>query len=450
MKNKYEIDMCTGSLMPKLISFALPLLLSNMLQLLFNAVDIIVVGNFTGRDALAAVGSTTALINLFINLFTGLSLGANVLAARKYAAGAYKEMSLAVHTSVLTAFLCGCFMVFAGFFLSRPALVLMGTPEDVIGQSALYMKLYFTGMPFFMLYTYGSAILRAVGDTRRPLLILTAAGILNAGLNMILVIIFHLGVAGVAIATVISQLLSCILVLRCLVKTDGPYRLEFQKLGIDKGSLLQICQIGIPAGIQSCVINFSNTLLQSSVNSFGSVSMAGYTSTNNLLGFLYMGINSITQAGMSFTSQNLGARKLRRIDRVVIDCLILELILPLLMGGFGYLFGPQLLRIYSSDPDVVQAGMEILPVTFLPYFICGFMDLIPGIMRGLGHAFVPMILSMIGTVGVRVYWIFFYFPSHRSLHELFLSYPISWTVTIVLQFICFYFVRKSVYKKYSV
>ena len=448
-RNRFEIDMCSGALMPKLITFAIPLLLSNILQLLFNAVDIIVVGHFTGSEALAAVGSTTALINLYINLFTGISLGANVLSARKYAAGAYKEMSDAVHTAILFALISGCVMILAGFFASRPSLMLMDTPANVIDQSVLYMRIYFLGMPFFMLYNYGAAILRAVGDTRRPLIILTSAGVMNALLNMLLVIVFHLGVAGVAIATVFSQGISCILVLRCLMKSDGPYRLELRKLRIHRGSLLQIFQVGLPAGIQSCVINFSNALLQSSVNSFGSVAMAGYTAANSLLGFMFMSVNSITQAAMSFTSQNLGARRLNRIDRIVLDCLILETVLPLTMGGLGYIFGPRLLSIYTNEADVIAAGMEIVSITFLPYFLCGYMDMFPGVMRGLGHAFVPMILSIIGTVGVRIFWIFVYFPSHRSLRELFLSYPMSWLATIILQVICFFFVRRIVRTRYS-
>jgi len=448
-KNKYEIDMLNGPLMPKIITFALPLMLSSVLQLLFNAVDVIVVGNFSGRSALAAVGSTSALINIFTNLFIGLSMGANVLAARKYASGAYNEMEDAVHTAITVALISGFAMIFVGIFFSRPTLELMGTPEDVIDQSVLYMRIYFLGMPFFMAYNFGAAILRAVGDTRRPLVFLTVAGIVNAGLNMFLVIVFHLGVAGVAIATVISQGISSFLVLRCLIRSDGLYHLDLRKLRVDKGSLLQIFQVGIPAGIQSCVISFSNALLQSSVNSFGSVSMAGYTAANNLLGFLYMGVNSISQAAMSFTSQNLGARKFKRIDRILLDCMILEVVVPLVMGGLGTIFGRQLLGIYTTDPDVVKAGMEIVAISFVPYFLCGFMDMFPGMMRGMGHAFVPMILSLLGTVGSRVVWILFFFPMHRTLWNLFVCYPLSWTVTFVLQVICFYFVRRVVWRKYG-
>ena len=295
-KNKYEIDMCHGSIMDKLISFALPLMLSSILQLMFNAVDVIVVGRFSGSQALAAVGSTTALINTFTNLFIGVSLGANVLAARFYASGREKEMSETVHTAIMLALVSGVMMAVIGQIFARGALELMGTPEDVINKSTLYMRIYFLGMPFFMMYNYGAAILRAVGDTKRPLMFLIVSGITNACLNMIFVIVFHMSVEGVAIATVISQLLSCTLVLRCLHHTEGSYQLRFSRLCIKKYYLKQIFQVGIPAGIQSTVINFSNVLLQSSVNSFGSVSMAGYTAADNLMGFLYVSVNAVTQA----------------------------------------------------------------------------------------------------------------------------------------------------------
>ena len=301
--NKYEIDMCNGTLMDKLISFALPLMLSGMLQLMFNAVDIIVVGRFTGSTALAAVGSTTALISTFTNLFIGVSLGANVLAARFYATGKAKEMSETVHTAIALAAISGVVMCIIGIAAAREALVLIDTPDDVIGQAALYLRLYFCGMPFFMLYNYGAAILRAVGDTKRPLMYLIIAGSTNAVLDLVLVIIFKMGVAGVAIGTVTSQLISCILVIRCLMTTESDYKLRIRDLRIRKYYLLQILSVGLPAGIQSTVINFSNVLLQSSVNSFGEIAMAGYTAANNILGFLYVSVNSITQACMSFTSQ---------------------------------------------------------------------------------------------------------------------------------------------------
>ena len=432
--------------MDKLISFSLPLMLSGILQLMFNAVDIIVVGRFSGSVALAAVGSTTALINVFTNLFIGISLGANVLAARFFAAGKEKEMSETVHTAITLALISGVIMAFVGLIFSRGALEMMDTPEDVIGQSTLYMKIYFLGMPFFMLYNYGAAILRAVGDTKRPLIFLIISGVVNAGLNMILVIVFHLDVEGVAIATVISQLISCVLVLRCLYRSQTSYQLRFSKLKINTAYLKQIFQVGIPAGIQSTVINFSNALLQSSVNSFGSIAMAGYTAANNIFGFLYMSVNSVTQACMSFTSQNYGVRKYKRMDKVLIDCIIISVVTALTLGCSAYFFGPEILKIYTKDSEVIQCGMEIMAYTTVPYFLCGIMDLFPGALRGMGHSAVPMILSVIGTVGTRIVWIFGIFPNHRSLSVLFISYPASWILTIVMQVICFYFVRRKVHK----
>ena len=446
-KNKYEIDMCNGSIMDKLISFSLPLMLSGILQLMFNAVDIVVVGRFSGSQALAAVGSTTALINIFTNLFIGISLGANVLAARFYASGKEKEMSETVHTAITLALISGIIMAGVGLLLAKLALELMGTPSDVIELSTLYMRIYFCGMPFFMLYNYGAAILRAVGDTKRPLIFLIISGVANAGLNMILVIIFHMGVAGVGIGTVISQLISCILVLRCLYKSEGCYQLRFSKLRIQKVYLRQIFQVGIPAGIQSTVINFSNALLQSSVNSFGSTAMAGYTAANNILGFLYASVNAVTQACMSFTSQNYGVGKYKRMDRVLINCLILSVVISGVLGCGSYAFGTEILKVYTEDPQVIQCGLEILSMTTVTYFLCGIMDLFPGALRGMGRSGVPMILSIIGTVGTRIVWIFMLFPQHRSLKFLFISYPASWLFTIVMQVICFFFVRKQVHAK---
>ena len=445
--NKYEIDMCNGTIMDKLISFALPLMISGMLQLMFNAVDIIVVGRFTGSQALAAVGSTTALICTFTNLFIGVSLGANVLAARFYASGKTKEMSETVHTAILLALISGIAMSIIGILCARESLVLIATPDDIIGQAALYLRIYFLGMPFFMLYNYGAAILRAIGDTKRPLIFLIISGIANAVLNMTLVIIFHMGVAGVAIGTIISQLISCVLVLTCLYRSEGSYQLRFSKLKINGAYMEQIFQVGVPAGIQSTVINLSNALLQSSVNSFGSIAMAGYTAANNMLGFLYMSVNSITQACMSFTSQNYGVGKLKRMDRVLRDCAILSVSIAAVLGGLAYSFGPQILTVYTSDPKVISCGMEILAYTSITYFLCGIMDLFPGALRGMGYSAVPMVLSVIGTVGTRIVWVFGIFPNHRSLSVLFVSYPVSWIITIVLQVVCFYFVRKRVHQK---
>ncbi|CDE69147.1 MATE family efflux transporter [Jutongia sp.] len=446
-KSKYEIDMCNGSILDKLISFSIPLMLSGILQLLFNAVDIIVVGRFTGSEALAAVGSTTALINVFVNFFIGISLGSNVLAARFYAAGKDKEMSETVHTAITLALISGIVMGIVGVVSAKGALQLMDTPDNVLDLSTLYMRIYFVGMPFFMLYNYGAAILRAVGDTKRPLMFLIVSGATNVVLNLILVIRFHLGVAGVAIATVISQGISCVLVLRCLYYSEGSYQLRFSKLGMKARYVKQIFQVGVPAGIQSTIINFSNVLLQSSVNSFGSVAMAGYTAANNILGFLYVSVNSITQACMSFTSQNYGVRKFKRMDRILLECLGLTVTVSLIFGGGSYLFGSELMHIYTKSADVVACGTDIMLYTTVTYFLCGIMDLFPGALRGMGHSAVPMILSVVGTVGTRIVWIYWVFPQHRALDFLFISYPVSWILTIVMQVICFYFVRKRVHGK---
>ena len=447
MKNKYEIDMCNGSIMDKLVSFSLPLMLSGILQLMFNAVDIIVVGRFAGSQSLAAVGSTTALINMFVNLFIGISLGTNVLAARFFAAGKDRQMSETVHTSITFAAISGVVMLIIGVVFARFALEMMATPSSVIELSVLYMRIYFMGMPFFMLYNYGAAILRAVGDTKRPLFFLIISGVINAVLNMILVIVFHLAVAGVAIATVISQMISCILVLRCLYKSEGSYQLRFSKLMLKECYLQQIFRVGLPAGIQSMVINFSNVLLQSSVNSFGSVAMAGYTAANNVLGFLYVAVNSVTQACMSFTSQNYGVRKYKRMDKVLNDCIVLSLGVSLVLGGGSYILGEGILGIYTDDAEVVRCGMEILSYTTITYFLCGLMDLFPGAMSGMGFSAAPMILSIVGTVGTRIVWIFGIFPRYRSLSILFVSYPVSWILTILMQVVCFGFVRKKVHAK---
>ena len=432
--------------MSKLISFSIPLVLSANLQLLFNAVDIIVVGKFSGSEALAAVGSTTSLIHLIMNLFMGISLGTGVMAGRFYSMQDDKKMDELVHTSITFALISGILVGVIGIFISDWALTLMSTPSDVFDKATLYMKIYFLGMPFFMIYNYGAAILRAIGDTKRPLTFLVIAGIINAVLNMILVIVFHLGVVGVAVATVVSQFISCVLVIRCLCEADGAYKFYFSKMRIKWRCLKRLFEIGLPAGIQSVVMNFSNVLLQSSVNSFGGIAMAGYTAANNIFGFLYATVNSFSQACMSFTSQNYGAKKCDRIDKVIIDCIFLSVGITLVLGSSVYIFAEKLLGIYTQSPEVIQCGIEIFRYTTITYFICGIMDLFPGAMRGMGCSVIPMILSAVGTVGTRIFWIYAIFPLKHSLDFLFISYPLSWVVTVVLQVICFYFVRKKAYK----
>ena len=448
-KNRFEMNMTSGSIMPKLISFALPLMASSILQLLFNAVDVITVGQYTGSEALAAVGSTTALINMLINLFTGISLGTNVLAARFFATGQDKEMSDTVHTSVCFAIISGILMSVIGIISAHPLLKIMDTPDNVIDQSVLYMRIYFIGMPFFMVYTYCAAILRAIGDTKRPLIFLLISGALNTGLNILLVVRYDMGVAGVAIATVVSQAVSCLFVIICLIRAEGSYKLSFKKLKIVPHLLFTIFKVGIPAGVQGTVINFSNVILQSSVNSFGSDAMAGYTSANNVLGFLYVSVNSVTQACMSFTSQNYGIKDHGRMKRIMRDCMILEFILSAILGGTAGIFGRQILRIFSKDANVIAHGMDILLITSVTYLLCAIMDMIPGALRGMGYSAIPMLFSIIGTVGTRIVWIYALFPSHRSLNFLFISYPVSWAITVALQLTYYILVMRKVRSKFT-
>ena len=374
-----------------------------------------------------------------------MSQGTNVLAARFFASQQKEKMSETVHTSIWFALVSGMVMAVVGLAFSRGALQLMATPEDVIDQSSLYMRIYFLGMPFFMLYNYGAAVLRAIGDTRRPLLFLIIAGAANAILNLIFVAVFGLGVAGVAIATVISQMISCVLVLGCLIRTDAIYRLEWKKLRANRWCLGQIFRVGIPAGVQSTVINFSNVLLQSSVNSFGSTAMAGYTAANNLFGFMYTSVNAVTQACMSFTSQNYGAGQWKRMGKVLRHCLFLTTAVSLMLGSVIYSFGPEILKLYTEEPDVIASAMEVLSYTTLTYFMCGIMDLFPGALRGMGFSAAPMVLSIIGTVGTRLVWIYGIFPMHRSLSVLFVSYPVSWLLTIVMQVTCYLILKKRLF-----
>ena len=447
--NKYEIDMCNGSILDKLISFSIPLMLSGILQLLFNAVDIIVVGRFTGSEALAAVGSTTALINVFVNFFIGISLGSNVLAARFFAAGKDKEMSETVHTAITLALISGVGMGIIGVLAAKGALMLMDTPDNVLNLSTLYMRIYFVGMPFFMLYNYGAAILRAVGDTKRPLLFLIISGSVNVVLNLIFVIRFHMGVAGVAIATVISQAISCVLVLRCLYRTESSYQLRFSRLGMKAKYVKQIFQVGVPAGIQSTIINFSNVLLQSSVNSFGSIAMAGYTAANNIFGFLYVSVNSVTQSCMSFTSQNYGAGKYNRINRILLTGQGCVIVVGVVLGNLAVLFGHQLLHIYSSNPDVIAAGMVRLHIISATYALCGIMDVMVGALRGLNYSVLPMVVSLVGACGLRLVWIatVFQMPEFHTVQVVYLSYPITWIITLSTHILCYCIIKRRLTKK---
>lgn len=446
MKRKsYEIDMCNGPLFSKILLFAIPLMISSILQLLFNAADMVVVGRFAGSTALAAVGANASLINLLTNLFIGFSVGANVLVARFYGAGKEQDISETVHSAVVLSLVSGLGLMVFGMAVAPRILVVMGTPGDVLSQAVLYIRIYFAGMPVILLYNFGSSILRAVGDTRRPLYYLSGAGVINVVLNLIFVIGFHLGVAGVALATVISQVISAGLVFRCLTRMKGGCRVEWQKMRMKKEKVMQIVRIGLPAGLQGTVFSLSNVLIQSSVNSFGSVAMAGNTAAQNIEGFIYMSMNACHQTALSFTSQNFGAGNYRRIGKVLMECLAMVTVVGLVMGWSAYLCGGRLLGIYSSDPKVIEVGLLRLSVICTAYCLCGIMDVMVGELRGLGYAVLPMIVSLLGACGFRILWIFTVFQSHRSLWGLYISYPVSWVLTGAVHMVCYILIRKKLF-----
>lgn len=450
MKTKsYEIDMCNGTLLDKIFLFTIPLMLSSILQLLFNAADIVIVGRFVGPQALAAVGSTGPLVNLLLNVFTGFSLGSNILVSKYIGSGNKRDVSEVVHTSVTFSVLCGIVLIFIGMFLARPLLLLMGTPEDVIDQATLYIQIYFSGMPVLMLHNFCTSILRAVGDTKRPLYYLVAGGVINVLLNIFFVTQLHIGVAGVALATVLSFILSAGLTVRCLVKSDGMYKLDLKKLRIHKHKLRQIVQVGLPAGLYGVVFSLSNMVIQSSINSFGSIAMAGSTAAGNIEGFIYMAMNAFHSTALSFTAQNYGAGKIDRVKRIFILCLICVTVTGLVMGIFAYIFGHQLLGIYSSDAQVIKYGLLRMAVICTTCFSVGIMEVLVGVLRGLGCSVMPTVVSIIGACGVRILVIYTIFQIEHTLTVLYLSYPLSWGLTSVAHLICFIVVYKRLSKSIS-
>ena len=440
-------DLTTGPLLKKIVLFSLPLAASSILQLLFNAADVIVVGRFAGSTALAAVGSNGALINLLVNLFVGLSLGANVVAARCFGAKDESGVQDTVRTSVTLGLGSGIVLAAAGFLASRGLLELMSCPEDVIELSALYLKIYFLGMPAAMLYNFCAALLRAVGDTRRPLICLAVSGLVNVGLNLVFVIGFHMSVAGVALATIISQAVSAAMVVSLLVKEQGALHLDLHHLGLHQGTLRQILRIGLPAGLQSTVFSLSNVVIQSSINSFGSVIVAGNSAASNLEGFIYTGMNAFAQAAVTFTSQNMGARKYQNLNRVVLNCLLCAIVTGVVLGGGAVLAGTQLLHFYSSDAAVIAAGYERLRVICGTYLLCGIMDTLASSLRGLGYSVLPMVVSLVGSCLLRLVWIATIFQLNRTPFMLYISYPISWVLTAAVHLACLLVVRHKMKNK---
>lgn len=430
-------DLTTGPLLPKIILFALPLAASSILQLLFNAADVVVVGRFAGSEALAAVGSNTSLINLLVNLFVGLSVGANVVTARALGAHDHAAVKNTVHTSVLLSLIGGVLLALVGVTLSRPLLELMGSPDDVIDLAALYLRIFFLGMPMNLLYNFGAALLRAVGDTKRPLYCLAFSGCINVALNLFFVIVCRMSVAGVALATIISQTISAILVTVILTREEGPLKLDLRSLRIHPAALSQIMRIGIPSGLQGTVFSLSNVVIQSSINSFGSVVIAGNSAAASIEGFVYVGMNAFAQASTTFTSQNFGARKHENIRKVLIYCAGCVLVVGTVLGVGATLLGDILCSIYSSDPAVIAAGASRLAVICQLYALCGLMDVLSGSMRGIGYSVLPMVVSLIGSCALRLVWVATVFRMVGTIHSLYISYPISWALTSLAHLVCF-------------
>ena len=445
------MDMCSGSIPKKMIVFALPLMLSSLLQLLFNAADIIVVGNYAGDESLAAVGATSTLINLMTNLFIGMSVGANVLTANYFAAGHEKDLSKTVHTAMTVSILSGLFLTVVGVIAAPYVLKLMQTPDDVIGLATVYLRTYFCGMTAVMVYNFGSAILRATGDTQRSLYFLFAAGIVNIVLNLIFVIVFHWGVFGVGLATVISQVISGTLVFYCLLRENSAIRVDIRQLHIDKHKLARILQIGLPAGLQGMMFSLANVVIQSSVNTFGTTVIAGNSASANVEGFAFTSMNAFHQAAVSFTGQNAGARKYKRLNKILFTALGYVSIVGAVFCLIYILFSRPLISLYTDSEAVIDAGVKRLMIIACSYVVCGMMDVVVGSLRGLGYSFMPMLVSLVGICALRVVWIatVFQLPQYHTIEMIYYTYPLSWIITLSAHLLCYCFVHRHIKKKWA-
>ncbi len=449
-----EIDMISGPLLPRILAFAGPLILTGVLQLLFNAADMIVVGNFAsnGDKALAAVSSTSSLINLMVNVFMGLSVGASVAVAKAWGARDHQSVSKAVHTAITVAAFSGLLVGALGFFLAEPMLELMGNPDDTRPLAAVYLRIYFLGMPANMLFNFGAAVLRATGDTKRPLYYLTVAGVVNVLLNLLMVSVFGMDADGVAIATVASQVVSCVLVLLCLRRTHGPIHLDLKKLGIDRRQMIDILRVGLPAGLQGSLFSISNVLIQTSINHFQSATMAGNGAATSLEGFVYVAMNAIYQAALTFASQNLGAGKPDRVKKVMWNCLIAVTIIGLGMGLLVLWLGEPLLSVYvkadsENFPAIIRAGLTRMSIILPTYFLCGMMDTMVGQLRGIGCSLPPMIVSLTGVCAFRILWIATVFAANQTPEILYWSYPVSWAITFLAHMVTWYIVGPRTLRK---
>ncbi|MBQ3024018.1 MAG: MATE family efflux transporter [Spirochaetaceae bacterium] len=447
MSKNYQIDMTEGSIVKKLLQFSVPLIFSSLLQLLFNAADVIVVGRFAGDNSLAAVGSTSSLVNLLVNLFVGLSIGTTVVAANFFGAGKKQELKDTVHTAMFLSIISGIILTLIGVIGAKQILKLMQSPKEVLELATLYLQIYFSGITATMIYNFGSAILRAKGDTKRPLYFLFFAGIINVILNLIFVIFLKMDVAGVALATVISQCISAFLVVRCLIKESEEFKFDIKKLKINVPILIRIIKIGVPAGLQGIIFSLSNVIIQSSINSFGAITIAGNSAASNIEGFIFTAMNGFSQGTLTFISQNFGAKKYDRINKTIFVAQICVFLSGFIFGNLSVIFGKQLLSLYTQNSDVIASGMERLKIICTTYALCGMMDVMGNSIRGIGHSVLPMIVTLLGACGIRILWIstIFLIPRFHTCNVIFISYPISWGVTFLVHLICYFILKKKVF-----
>ena len=444
------LDMCEGPLLKKIVVYTIPIILTGILQLLFNAADLVVVGQYCGNISVAAVGATSALLHLIIQLFIGLSVGAGVAVAQSLGAKNDAAVRRVIHTSIPAAFLSGAFLTVVGVACARWFLELMDTPDNVLPLSTTYMRIYFCGMIASMIYNFGAAILRAAGDTKSPIIYLTVAGVVNVFLNLFFVIVMKMDVAGVALATIISQTISAVLTVLALMKRHDACRLELKAMAFHKEALVKIIRIGVPAGIQGSLFSISNVLIQSSINSFGDLVMSGNAAAGNIEGFVYITMNAFHQTTLNFVGQNLGAGKMDRVHKVVGIDLILVTVVGLITGLTAYHFGRPLLSIYITDSaEAIAYGIIRMSLVCAPYFLCGIMDVMNGALRGLGASMEPLIITVLGVCVLRVVWIYtiFQVPAYHTLQCLYASYPISWAITLVAQVIGYFLVARRMTRK---
>lgn len=442
-----QVDMLNGPLLKKIILFAIPVALSSILQQLFNSADVAVVGRFAGSKAMAAVGGNSSVISLLINLFVGLSMGANVVIAQYIGQQDTKKVKDVVHTVMMIAIISGVFLLFAGQFIARPILELMNSPKEVIDLATLYLKIYFLGMPFIMIYNFGAAILRSVGDTKRPMYGLIASGVVNVVLNLVLVLVFHLGVAGVGIATVIADIVSAGIILWLLMKEKSMIRLELSALGLNKTYVKQVIRIGAPAGIQGMVFSLSNVCIQSGINSFGAAAIAGSAAAINFEFFAYYVNNAFCQAAVTFTSQNFGAGKFDRCKKIFRMSMICGIIGVALMSGCFVIGRTWFIRFYSTEPEVMAYGLVRMIHVTLFAAIPVLYEVGGATLRGMGYSMLPTILTMIGSCGFRFVWLYTVFKKYHDFGMLMNVYPVSWVITSILVIGAYYWIRRKLFVK---